>query len=195
MQVPLQITFKEVDHSDTLEARIRERVERLEQFFPRMISCRVVVSKANRHHHTGNLFNIHVDLRVPGEEISISRDPGLNKAHKDVYVCMRDVFDAARRALEDYARRQRREIKTIAHPPRGHVIRLVRDDGGFGFIQTEDGREIYFNSKSVLHGQYERLTVGTEVRYCEEAGEEGPQASTVELVSSHRLGKLKAAQG
>ncbi len=194
MQVPLQITFKEVSHSDAVEARIRERVERLDQFYPRIISCRVVVSKTNRHHHTGNLFAIHIDLRVPGEEISVSRDTGLNKAHKDIYVAIRDAFDAIKRGLEDYARRLRRDIKTLEKPPRGHVLRLVRDDGGFGFIQTEDGREIYFNSKSVLNGQYEQLQVGMEVRFSEESGEKGPQASTVELVSSHRLGNFQALQ-
>ena len=191
MQVPLQITFKEVDHSDAVEARIRERAERLDQFYPRIISCRVVVSKTNRHHHVGNLYAIHIDLRVPGEEISISRNPGLNPAHKDVYVSIRDAFDAAKRALEDCARRQRRDIKTIEKPPRGHILRLVRDDGGFGFIQTQDGREIYFNSKSVLHSQYEQLQVGMEVRFAEEQGDKGPQASTVEVVSSRRLGALQ----
>ncbi len=191
MQVPLQITFKEVDHSDAVEARIRERVDRLDQFYPRITSCRVVVAKTNRHHHSGNLFVIRIDLRVPGEEITVSRDAGINKAHKDIYVSIRDAFDAAQRGLEDYARRQRRDVKTLERPPRGHILRLVRDDGGFGFIQSEDGREIYFNSRSVLHGQYFRLQVGMEVRYSEEAGENGPQASTVELVSSHRLGAFQ----
>jgi cold shock CspA family protein/ribosome-associated translation inhibitor RaiA len=191
MQVPLQITFKEVDHSDAVEAKIRERVDRLDQYYSRIISCRVVISKTNRHHHTGNLFTIHVDLRVPGDEISISRDSGLDHAHKDIYVSIRDAFDAAKRALEDYVRRKRRDVKTIEKPPHGHVLQLVRDDGGFGFIQTDDGRKIYFNSRSVLHGQYDHLQVGMEVRFAEEAGEKGPQASTVELVSSRRLGALQ----
>ena len=187
MQVPLQITFKDVDHSDAVEAKIQDRVAWLERFYARIISCRVVVSKVNRHHHRGNLYSIHLSLRVPGEDLSISRVSDLNHAHKDIFVTIRDAFDAARRELEDFVRRQRGEVKSIEKAPRGKVVRLLHDDGGFGFIADADGREIYFHSHSVLKDQFRHLQVGMEVRFAEEKGDMGPQASTVEVLGNPRM--------
>jgi ribosomal subunit interface protein len=104
MQLPLQITFRHMDPSPALEARIRERADELDQFFDRITSCRVVVECANKRHQQGNLFEVRVDLTVPGREIVVGRDSGANHAHEDAHVAVRDAFDAARRLLEDHAR-------------------------------------------------------------------------------------------
>jgi cold shock CspA family protein/ribosome-associated translation inhibitor RaiA len=182
MQVPLQIVFKNLDRSKAVVARIKEHVAWLEEFYRGIISCRVLVEEPHKHHRTGNLFHVRISLRVPDEELVVSRDRTLHMAHKDAYVAIRDAFDDARRLLEDYIRRRRVEVKTDQRPPHAFVARLVREDGGYGFIHTEDGREIYFHSRSVLNDGYDRLEVGAEVRFTEEMGEEGPQASTVEIV-------------
>jgi ribosomal subunit interface protein len=117
MQVPLQITFRNLDSSPAVEAKIRERVEELEQFDDRIASCRVVVEVPNRHHLEGRLYHIRVDLKVPGREIVVKRDPPEHHAHEDIYVAVRDCFDAVRRQLEDHARRQRGDVKaSIKHP-------------------------------------------------------------------------------
>lgn len=107
MQVPLQITFRHMAPSPALEARIRERAEELEQFFDRITSCRVVVEPGQRRHQQGNLYEVHIDLTVPGREIAVGRDSGANHAHEDAHVAVRDAFDSARRLLEDHARRSR----------------------------------------------------------------------------------------
>jgi ribosomal subunit interface protein len=99
MKTPLQITFRDIPHSDALDTHIREKAHKLEQLFSDIISCRVVVEQPAKHHQQGKLFNIHIDLGVPGSEIVVDK-----QANEDVYVALRDAFDAAKRQLEDYAR-------------------------------------------------------------------------------------------
>lgn len=99
MQTPLQITFRDMPHSDALDTHIREKTQKLEQVFSGLISCKVVVEQTGKHHQQGNPFNIHIDLTAPGKEIVVDR-----KENADVYIALRDAFDAAKRQLEDYAR-------------------------------------------------------------------------------------------
>ena len=111
MQIPLQITIRDVEHSEALETHIRGKVEKLEEFFKSIISCRVVVEMPHKHHHQGKQFNVRIDIGVPGSEIVVNRDHA-----EDIYVALRDAFDAAKRQLEHYARKIRGDIKT--HEPR-----------------------------------------------------------------------------
>jgi cold shock CspA family protein len=171
-------------HSDAVEREIAERAERLERFSDRIMGCRVVVETRHRRHQ-GNLYHVRIDLTLPGHEIVVGREPALHHACEDVYVAVRDAFDAARRRLEDYARRGDNRVKAHESPPRGHIARL--DPGeGYGFIGTPEGREIYFHRNSVLNADFDRLTVGDPVRFHEEAGEKGPQASTVHVERKFR---------
>lgn len=109
MEVPIQITFKNLKHSNNVASKIKERVAWLETFYPRIVSCRIVITSAHKRHHKGNLFAIRIDLRVPGEELVMTRSPDLAKNHKDIYVTIHDGFDLARRELKEFARRQRGE--------------------------------------------------------------------------------------
>ncbi|MDD5385051.1 MAG: ribosome-associated translation inhibitor RaiA [Gallionella sp.] len=111
MQIPLQITIRDVEHSEALETHIRSKAEKLEEFFKHITSCRVVVEVPHKHHHQGKQFNVRIDIGVPGSEIAVNRDHA-----EDVYVALRDAFDAAKRQLEDYARKIRGDIK--AHAPK-----------------------------------------------------------------------------
>jgi ribosome-associated translation inhibitor RaiA len=104
MQVPLKVAFDGVQHSDAVEARIREEVEKLEQFNGRIVSARVVVAKPQRRHHKGDTFQVRIYLVVPDvPDIAVSREPAETGAHEDVYVTIRDAFKAARRQLQDAA--------------------------------------------------------------------------------------------
>ncbi len=111
MQVPLEITFRNMPHSDAVEAKIREKTAKLEQFCDSIISCRVAVELGHHHQHQGNLFHVHIDLSIPGKHIVISRDHHDKQAHEDMYVALRDAFDAAKRQLEEHVRIQRGEVK------------------------------------------------------------------------------------
>ena len=111
MQQPIQISFRNVDPSEAVEANIRSKIDWLETFYDRIQSCRVVIEVPHRHRHQGRIYQVRLDLTVPGAEFVVNREAGLNGAHEDVYVAIRDAFDAARRRLEDHARRQRGETK------------------------------------------------------------------------------------
>jgi len=111
MQVPLQITWRDVDKSDALENDIRAKADKLNEFFDPITSCRVVIESSHRHHHKGNLYRLRIDITVPDREIVVTRDPADNHAHEDIYVAVRDAFDAARRQLQDYARKRRGNVK------------------------------------------------------------------------------------
>jgi ribosome-associated translation inhibitor RaiA/cold shock CspA family protein len=186
--MPLQITFRHMDPSPALEARIRQRAEELDRFFERITACRVVVECGNRRHQQGNVFEVHIDLTVPGAEIVVGRDSGANHAHEDAHVAVRDAFDAARRRLEDHARDRRGAVKQHAVPDHGRIARLL-PDRDCGFIVTAAGDEIYFHRNSVAGGGFDKLEIGTEVRFVAQSSEsaQGEQASTVVPLGKHHL--------
>jgi cold shock CspA family protein len=186
MQIPPQITFRGFERSESVEANILERVAKLEEFFPRIVSCRVVVQAQHRHHHQGKLYHLCIDLKVPDKELVVSRSQHDKQAHEDIYVAIRDAFDAATRKLEEHARVKRRKIKSHEVPPHGKVSDLIPDED-YGFISTSTGRQIYFHRNSVTADAFDTLTLGTEVRFVEVEGDEGPQASTVQPVGKHHI--------
>ena len=179
MKLPLQITLRDVPQSDAIQDTIRKKAEKLNQFSDRIMSCRVLVEAPHRHQHKGVLYNVRIDLTVPGSELVVKREP-----HEDLYVAIRDAFDAARRRLQSFSRRRRGDIKHHEVPPHGTVVALD-PDRDHGFLRTPDEREIYFHRNSVLNGGFEQLEGGSEVRFAEEDGDEGPQASTVTMVGKH----------
>lgn len=178
MQRPVQIILRGIPPSDALETHIREKVAKLESFYSHIIGCTATVQIVGKHKHQGRFFNVRLDITVPNGELAVNRD-----MHEDVYVALRDAFDAAKRRLEDYGRRQRGETKQHEGPLHGRVARLFSD--GVGFIETPDGREFYFARDNVVHPDFDKLEVGSEVQFLEDAGGEGLQAKRVS-VGKHR---------
>ena len=195
MQTPLQITFRHMDPSPALEARIRQRAEELERFYDRITSCRVVVECDNPGRQQGALFTVRIELNVPGRDIVVGRDRGLNHAHEDAHVAARDAFDAARRQLEDHARAGRADVKLHAVPDHGRIARLL-PDRDCGFIVTDAGEEIYFHRNSVAGMAYDKLEIGAEVRFVAQHSESpaGVQASTVVPLGKHHLPPTEAVR-
>lgn len=186
MQIPLQITFKNLDHSDAIEAELREKAVYLERFASDIMSCRVVVEAPHKHHHKGNIYHVSIDITLPGEEIVANRRPDEHQAHEDVFVAIRDAFDNARRQLEDYVRKQRGKVKTHETLPHG-IIKELFLTMDYGVIDTSDGREVYFHRNSVIDADFDKLEVGKRVHFNEEMGEKGPQASTVHVEGKHHV--------
>lgn len=119
MQVPLQITFEELDHSDAVEARIREEAEKLEKFYDRIISVRVAVSRPQHRHHKGDTYQVRIHLTLPGAaDIAVSREPDVTGAYEDVYATVRDAFKAARRQLQDAVKKRQAQEKERVAPSR-----------------------------------------------------------------------------
>jgi ribosomal subunit interface protein len=194
MQVPVQVTFRDMPLSDAVEAACHREAEKLDRYFDRITSCRVVVAESHHRHQKGNLYEIRVGLTVPGREIVVNREPALHHRDEDIFVALREAFDRVQRQLEDYARRRRGDVKVHEGPPRGRIVRLVPGEN-CGFLETLEGREIYFHRNSVVNGAFDRLAVGDEVRFEEEAGEQGPQASSVSRVGRHEHAFPSTGQG
>lgn len=174
MQVPLEISTRLVELTPALEDDLRKRAAKLERYYDRITSCRIAVERPSNHHNEGGPYRVRLDITVPGSELVA------NKEAEDLNTAIRDAFQAAERQVEAFSQRRRGDVKTPVGPPTGRIVRIFQEDG-FGFIGDSDGREIYFHRNSVLEG-FESLQVGSEVRFAEEQGIEGPQASTVSLV-------------
>lgn len=185
MQIPLRITFRDMPALPAVEARVRERAAALDRLHPNITGGHVVVEAHHRHHEQGKLYHVAIHLVLPEGEIAVTRDPAHHHAHEDVYVAVRDAFDAAERRLQDHARRLRGAVKYHEPAAHGTVAQLFPD---YGFIRSAvDGQEIYFHRNSVVGDKFEQLASGMEVRFAlhEGEGEQGPQASTVTLVGKH----------
>ena len=186
MQTPLQIHFRNFDPSAAVEAAVRKRVQQLESIASTITSCRVTLELAHRHSHKGNLFHVVIDVRTPTGEVAVSRMPDDEHAHEDVYVAIRDAFDAARRQLQDQLRESQGKVKAHETPPHGRITEL-RPLDDFGRITDSNGREIYFHRHSIVDADFDDLELDAEVRFVEESGDEGPQASTVHLIGKHHI--------
>ncbi|MCX6132075.1 MAG: HPF/RaiA family ribosome-associated protein [Proteobacteria bacterium] len=179
MQSEVQIEFDGLGPSDAITARIWKHLEHLERLFPRITDARVVVNLAHHHQQKGNIYQIRIELNVPGKRLVVAREPGLNHAHKNAYVALRDAFQAMQRMLQDYARMNRGDVKHHETPQmEGQIVRIF-DYEGYGFIRAADEHEVFFDANALVDYKFDKLTVGTSVRFCEEMGEKGPQASTV----------------
>jgi cold shock CspA family protein/ribosome-associated translation inhibitor RaiA len=190
MPIPLQITFRGMATSPAVEAQIRDRVTKLERFAQHVLGCRLVVLAPHRHRRTGEIYVVRIDLRVPGHELVVNRDPEVTAQHSDVHVAVRDAFDVLRRKLEDSVRRRRGRVKTHEAPLWGRVSRVNPLDG-FGFLEAADGLELYFHRNAIASGRFEDLHVGSEVRFSLSLGIEGPQASSVEAIGKHHVVQLR----
>lgn len=185
MQMPLQISHLHSVSSETLDTLIREKAAELEQFYPRITGCHVWIEHPGPHHRRGKgaHFRVRIELSVPGKMLVVSRDPPAHREREDVHLATTEAFHEMRRQLQDFARLQRGDVKVDVRLPHARVAQLHPEEN-FGFLQTADGREIYFHRASVLDDGFGRLRVGTEVRFSEESGEKGPQASSVQLVGT-----------
>jgi len=187
METPVQIDFQGMDASPQVRAAIAKHISQLEERFGRVTAGRVVLKSPGGHHRTGGLYELHVRLALPdGREVNISHTPQNDERYSNIDFALNDVFKRARRQLQDQVRKLQGQVKPHSGQPVGTVVELD-SLGEFGFIETEDGREIYFHRNSVLNGGFADLKVGSRVTYAEEVGEKGPQASTVKLLDKHKL--------
>lgn len=187
MEVPVQIDFQGMHADEAVRGTMLKQVAVLEQRFGRITSCRVVIKAPSERHRTGGLYEVNIRLSLPqGREVDIGRTAVEDPRHADLAFAINDAFKRARRRLSDHSRRMRGHVKVHEPQPTATVSRIDAA-GEFGFMETSDGREIYFHRNSLLNGDFAKLSPGVRVTFCEEAGEKGPQASTVKLLGKHGM--------
>jgi cold shock CspA family protein/ribosome-associated translation inhibitor RaiA len=200
MILPLQISYRNFDASAEAENWVREEAAKLDQYYRRITSCRVLIEVPHAHRESGRTYHVRVDLGLPGTELVVKHEATLRASTgrgtdkrsvkalrreertKDLHLAIEDAFASTRRRLQEYVRKRRREVKAKEPEPHGHIARTFPEKG-FGFVATDDGREIYFHRNAVVGDAFEHLRVGTPVAFSEEPGEDGPHATIVKPAS------------
>ena len=184
MAFPVEITFRGMERSDAAERDVAAWADKLAEAFDRIIRCDVVVEAPHHHHRQGRQHHVRIVLSVPGDTIVISHEGPHDRAHEDLHVAIRDAFHAARRRLEDWVRR---DLRHREEPDEAHGrVAYVDVEGAWGYLDAPDGHRVYFHRNAVVGaGQTLPIAVGDEVRFTEEAGEQGPQASSVVPLGAH----------
>jgi len=197
MRIPLEISYREVEKSDALELLIREKAAKLEEIQEDIVSCRIAVEKVQEHQRSGSPYRVRIVTRIPpGKELVVNREPGEGASNEQLKTAVNKAFDAMRRQVRKQKEKQLGEVKTPSQEAfLGHVVRLDPDQD-FGFLRSLEGREVYFHRNSVVHDGFDRLEIGTGVRYVPQEGAQGPQASTVQIVDKPgaRVGRVENAQ-
>lgn len=124
MTFPLQITYRDVTQSDAMDSLVSKEAEKLARYFDGILSCRVTIEHAHRHHRLGAPFQARIIVAVPGQDIyvnqagdvhdsiasedeiptRVSKRVEVDSAYKDPALAIRTAFRRARRKLQDYVR-------------------------------------------------------------------------------------------
>jgi ribosomal subunit interface protein len=179
---PFEIAYRNVAPSPALEEHVLRGLARLEKIASDLVRLHVTVDQRNTRRRKGNLYHVRLDLTLPGREVAVARTPPAHREDEALITAVGEAFDKAREQLIEARQHRRSEVK--AHEPvhHGRVADLFPDHG---FIRTSHERIVYFHKNSVRGARFDALTEGTEVRFAEEMGEQGPQASTVTVIGKH----------
>lgn len=178
-----EIIFHDVDRSEWVEAYIAQRLEKLERFAQGITRCHVTLSQEAGKHNKGNRYSLMVEVRIPPQhDLAVKKQKEIADMPTQLPALINLAFGAIERQLKKTAALRRGEDRFQADgQPHGLVEKLFAE--GYGFIRaTDDNRQVYFHRNSVLHDDFDRLEVGTEVRFSPEEGEQGSQASSVQVV-------------
>ena len=180
MRRPLQITFQDIPNDPLARELIEEKVAKLEMVSPDLQGVRVVVGAPHQRHRARNRFTVRVEMTVPGRELIRSRAQGDHPATENLFVAIREAFQTAERQLVSFRRNRFESLRAPqVRRPAGRIIRIFSYEG-FGFLLSEDGREVYFEKGAVAKNQFAALQVGQWVHFAEAEGQAGPRASRVE---------------
>jgi len=185
MQAPVEIDIQGFEETAQIRREVTEHVNRLVQRFGRVTACRVALRAPSVHHRQGGLYEVGIRLALPdGREVNIRRTAQSDERHADLAFALNDAFRRARRQLQHHVQALQGRVKHHESASAATVVRLD-PSGEFGFLETADGREIYFHHNAVLNGGFSGLTIGARVTFAEEEGEKGPQATTVKPLGKH----------
>lgn len=187
MQSPVHIQFKNMEPSEAVEAAIKKWVDKLDDAHPTIMTCRVTLEAPSKKKLHGGLFHTRIDIKLPGKEVVVNRNPDLHHSYTDAYVSIRDAFKKAQRQLEDVVKRRQEKVKSHEVPAHGWIVTLFPENDS-GTIESSDGKEIYFHRNSLLTGNFDDLQVGMEVRFVENEDSEELRASSVRLIGKHHIG-------
>lgn len=175
MRLKPQITFRDIPHSPAVEQDILKKIDKIEQFYSHLMRCDVVIEQTQKHKHNGKIYQPRISVSVPGDKITIT-----NVSNEDVYIAIRDAFDALRRRLKSFAKKQRGEVKTHELTIKGKIVRIFKEEA-FGFIEAQN-EEYFFTNFNVYNTRFENLRVGLMVEFIPAEGDDGHLAHRVNII-------------
>lgn len=195
MQVPLEVRYDDdVERSPRIDEVISERAQKLDRFCDHIISCRVAIERPHHAASSGSPYRVRIDVTVPpGHELVVDKGPPNVPFNETLDTTIIESFRVMERRLKELNERQQGEVKTHDRTA-GFIVRLF-PDRGYGFLKSaEEDQEVFFQRNAVVHDEFDRLEVGTQVRYIAQKGEKGPQASTVQIIDKpgHRVSEGEA---
>jgi ribosome-associated translation inhibitor RaiA len=198
MDRPLQIVFRDIQHSASLAKLIEERVQRLEHVYDHIIGCRVVAGVSHRGPQQAIMpLALTVEVEVPGRPLIVAKSDAKRKGEQSGLV--NRVFDAMQRRLEQFAEIKKGNVKRHENAlESGVVVRLFADQN-HGFVEVKGGGDLYFTRNCVVRGSFDALRIGALVQITRATteGVMGPQASSVQVVEqiSAAAGEPRRARG
>lgn len=171
MSIPLEITVRDIEKTPSIEERIRTKADKMSQYYDRIESCKVTVEMPQKNQHQGKIYNVHIEVNVPGKQLVANKHP-----NEDLYIAIRDSFQAMYRIIENFSQKQRGEVKTHFDMKHGSIDRLFTD---YGFIRTPEGMEYYFHESNLQAPSFDVLEVGSMVSFIEVQAGDSLQAGHV----------------
>lgn len=184
MQSPVELVFRNVEATETIKALIAEKIARLEAIYDGITSCHIHIRAPHQSQRQGNLHQVTIELRVPGDELVVRYDQDDASAHQHLRVMLRRAFAAMERDLKRWKDRVKGEVKAHDGLLQGKVVE-IHPERDFGQIIATDQRVIYFHRNSVVDGSFDTLAPRDTVELVVQSDESaiGPQASTVRRIA------------
>jgi cold shock CspA family protein/ribosome-associated translation inhibitor RaiA len=173
LPLDIHIEGQKVEILPEWREKIEAELRRLQKHYSGPILHARVEIIGTAHHHLG-AFEVHLIVNVPGDIITIKQQGEL------VLPLLVEAFDALDRRLSEHCQITQQKVK--AHEEFTHHGRILRLFPEYGFIGTDDGLEVYFHANAVKKGSFDKLNAGMVVKFGQEEGREGPQATWVQPV-------------
>ena len=191
MQTPLEVTYQHVTRSAWIDEYVRSRVAKLEHFSKDIVSCRVTIEQTQNPHKTGNPYRAQVEVTLPAKgELVAEKSDKVTDPQVQLRPIIRNAFEAMEKQLKKQTAKRDGKVKQHNDeplPPVATVVRMFEKDG-YGFLKSVSGQEYYFHRNAVLHCDFDRLTVGTRVRFEPNEGDEGLHASSIQIIDKPGVG-------
>jgi cold shock CspA family protein/ribosome-associated translation inhibitor RaiA len=185
MKIPPEITYRGVDKTEAIDNLIQQKIAKLERICDYINSCRIAVEKVHDRPRSGSPYRVRIDMTVPpSHELVVDNDPEIDSHYEPLETTIRKAFEIAERHLKKLSRQQRESDrgKIRSSEDTMALVTQLFPDKGYGFMRTLDGQEIFFHRHSVLNHDFDRLEIGTGVRFVMNQDEESPHASTVKII-------------
>jgi cold shock CspA family protein/ribosome-associated translation inhibitor RaiA len=181
VKIEPEISFRNIDPSQHLRDRVDKEIRQLEHIFPDLTSCTVLVEGPSGRKRAGGIATVRIHLTAPGrKDVAVTHVADDKHAHEDILVSVRDAFKAAQQQIKKLKPDHHAETRADETRLIGTIVRFLAEQDA-GFIIAEDGRECYFQARSVTGAPFNALKVGDGVTFRIEPGDKGPQAVAVHL--------------